>query len=269
MASSLDHARTHTQPAASSEEWMGSAHPAGDADFPAIHAEDRAAPAHRDTRSSRREWMQTLAGAVLLFAFLRGLVVQVYGIQSGSMQPTLLAGDYVIVNNTLFGAAIPFTARRLPEMRAPRGGDVVVYRPAGYVPARDHIKRIIGAPGDTVGMLNGVVYRNGARLREPYAKPADAEDMPLPKGGPYNFQWQLGAMPRSADRENYAPTRDNWGPLVVPRGHYLLLGDDRGHSIDTRHTGFVPRAEIRGKVLAVHWSSGVRGVRWSRIGNRP
>jgi signal peptidase I len=209
-----------------------------------------------------------VAGAVLLFAFLRGLVVQVYGIQSGSMQPTLLAGDYVIVNNTLFGAAIPFMARRLPEVRPPRAGDVVVYRPAGYVPVRDHIKRIIGAPGDTVGMLHGVVYRNGARLREPYAKPADAVDVPLPPRGPYDFQWQLDAMPRSADRDNYAPTRDNWGPLVVPRGHYLLLGDDRGHSIDTRHTGFVPRSEIRGKVLAVHWSSGVRGVRWSRIGNR-
>lgn len=223
----------------------------------------------RGNVAARREWVKSLVGAALLFAFLRGLVVQVYGIQSGSMQPTLLVGDYVIVNNTLFGAGLPFTSRTLPGLRAPRAGDVVVYRPAGYHPARDHIKRIIGGPGDTVQMLRGVVYRNGAHLREPYAKPADAEDMPLPPRGPHNFQWQLGAMPRSAERENYAPTRDNWGPLVVPGGHYLLLGDDRGHSIDTRHTGFVPRSEIRGKVLAVHWSSGVRGVRWSRIGNRP
>jgi signal peptidase I len=269
MASSLDHARTGGQPAAPSEEWMEVVHPAGESDLPAIHGEDRTAPAHQGRRSSWREWVQTVAGAVLLFAFLRGLVVQVYGIQSGSMQPTLLAGDYVIVNNTLFGADLPFISRTLPALRAPRAGDVVVYRPAGYDPVRDHIKRIIGGPGDTVQMLRGVVYRNGTRLREPYAKPADTEDMPLPARGPYNFQWQLGAMPRSADQENYAPTRDNWGPLVVPGGHYLLLGDDRGHSIDTRHTGFVPRSEIRGKVLSVHWSSGVRGVRWSRIGNRP
>lgn len=269
MASSLDHARTGAQSAATSDEWMERVQPAAGAGLPAIYAEDWTAPARRSTRSSRREWVQAVVGAVLLFAFLRGLLVQVYGIQSGSMQPTLLAGDYVIVNNTLFGADLPFTSRTLPALRAPRTGDVVVYRPAGYVPARDHIKRIIGTPGDTVRMLRGVVYRNGTRLREPYAKPAAAEDVPLPALGPYNFQWQLGAMPRSADRANYAPTRDSWGPLVVPGGHYLLLGDDRGHSIDTRHTGFVPRSEIRGKVLAVHWSAGVRGVRWGRIGTRP
>ena len=269
MASSLEHAPTDAQPAATSEERIEPVRPAGEASSPAIHTEDGTAPARRGRRLSRREWVKTVAGAVLLFAFLRGLVVQVYGIQSGSMQPTLLAGDYVIVNNTLFGADLPFTSRTLPALREPRAGAVVVDRPAGYDPVRDHIKRIIGGPGDTVQMLRGVVYRNGTRLRERYATPADAEDMPLPARGPYNFQWQLGAMTRSTDGESYAPTRDNWGPLVVPGGHYLMLGDDRGHSIDTRHTGFVPRSEIRGKVLAVHWSSGVRGVRWSRIGNRP
>jgi signal peptidase I len=234
-----------------------------------IGARVEAPPAGEKRRPGVGEWLRAVGWAVLLFAVLRGLVVQVYGIQSGSMQPTLMVGDYVVVNNTVFGADLPFTSRRLPALRQPRAGDVVVYRPAGYQPARDHIKRIIGAPGDTVQMVGGVVYRNGARLDEPYARHTDTPDVPLPADGPYNFQWQRAALPRAAGLAAYAPTRDGWGPLVVPEGRYLMLGDDRNGSVDSRHTGFVPRGEIRGKVLAVHWSSGPRGVRWSRIGMRP
>jgi signal peptidase I len=218
-----------------------------------------------------RDWTQAIGAAVLLFAVLRGLVVQVYGIQSGSMQPTLAAGDYVVVNNTLFGATLPFSAK-LPALREPRVGDVVVYRPAGYVPSRDFIKRIVGGPGDTVQMANGVVTRNGARVAEPFAQRSDAPNLPLPAEGPYNFQWQLDALPRTTARTAYAPSRDNWGPLLVPPAMYLMLGDDRNGSIDSRHTGFVPRGEVRGKVLAVHWSSrprpdgGLPVIQWSRIG---
>jgi len=231
---------------------------------------ETAAGAHRGWRPpSWRYWMHSVAGALLLFAFLRGLVVQVYGIRSGSMQPTLLVGDYVVASNTLFGAAIPFTSRRLPALRSPRAGDVVVYRPAGYVPARDHIKRIVGAPGDTVQMVRGRIYRNGTPLREPYTQRTDADDVPLPAEGPYNFQWQRAVLSRAVDRAAYAPTRDSWGPLVVPAGRYLMLGDYRNGSVDSRHTGFVPRNEIRGKILAVHWSQSGSAVRWSRIGNRP
>lgn len=221
------------------------------------------------------EWAGSLAGAILLFAVLRGLVVQVYGIQSGSMQPTLQGGDFVVVNHTLFGAPLPFTARTLPALREPRAGDVVVYRPAGYDPPRDQIKRIIGAPGDTVQMVGGRVYRNGRPLDEPYAERTDAEDVPLPAEGPYNFHWQREALTQAARGGEYAPTRDNWGPLVVKTGTYLMLGDQRNGSVDSRHTGFVPRSEIRGKVLLVHWSYGpggegsASGVRWNRIGTRP
>lgn len=235
-----------------------------------------AAPRRRwRSRGHVGEWAGSLAGAILLFAVLRGLVVQVYGIQSGSMQPTLQGGDFVVVNHTLFGAPLPFTARTLPALREPRVGDVVVYRPAGYDPPRDQIKRIIGAPGDTVQMVAGRVYRNGHPLDEPYVERTDAEDVPLPAEGPYNFHWQRGALTQAARGAEYAPTRDNWGPLVVTTGTYLMLGDQRNGSVDSRHTGFVPRGEIQGKVLLVHWSYGPRGegnasgVRWNRIGTRP
>lgn len=220
-------------------------------------------------RIGRGEWVRSFAAAVVLFAMLRLFVVQVYGIRSGSMSSTLQVGDYVVANNTLFGATLPFTSRRTPALREPRAGEVVVYRPAGYSPVQDHIKRIIGVPGDTVQMIRGTVHRNGRPLREPYAEAATEPDVPLAAEGPYNFQWQLDALPASVDRAAYAPTRDSWGPLIVPGGRYLMLGDDRDNSVDTRHTGFVPREEIRGKVLAVHWSMGADAVRWGRIGARP
>lgn len=237
---------------------------------PGAHVPDGA---RRTSSGARRiapaDLLRSLLAAVALFAVLRLFVVQVYGIRSGSMRDTLRVGDVVVANNTVFGAAIPFTSWRLPALRQPAHGDVVVYRPAGYSPAQDHIKRIIGVPGDTVRMIRGIVYRNGTALAEPRAQAATRPDVPLPGDGPYNFQWQLNALPADADRGSYAPTRDTWGPLIVPPGHYLMLGDDRGHSVDTRHTGFVPRGEIRAKVLAIHWSSGPDGVRWSRIGKRP
>jgi signal peptidase I len=241
--------------------------PAADSVSGKDSAESRA-PAEAE-RIAAREWVRSLAGAVVLFAVLRLFVVQVYDIRSGSMQETLQVGDYVVANNTLFGIQIPFTSRRTPALRQPRAGEVVVYRPAGYSPVQDHIKRIVGVPGDTVQMVGGRVYRNGRPLREPYARQATEADVPLPAEGPYNFRWQLDALAPRADRAGYAPTRDNWGPLVVPAGRYLMLGDDRDNSVDTRHTGFVPRGEIRGKVLAIHWSSAADGVRWNRIGKRP
>jgi signal peptidase I len=240
--------------------------------WPDATARDGAADATHLTarkRIGRGEWIRSVTWAVVLFAVLRLFVVQVYGIRSGSMSSTLQVGDYVVANNTLFGAALPFTAARTPALREPRAGEVVVYRPAGYRPVQDHIKRIIGLPGDTVQMIRGTVHRNGRPLREPYAEAATEPDVPLAAEGPYNFQWQLDALPATVDREGYAPTRDSWGPLIVPTGRYLMLGDDRDNSVDTRHTGFVPREEIRGKVLAVHWSRGVDAVRWGRIGKRP
>lgn len=208
------------------------------------------------------EWLRASVIAAALLVFLRLFVVQVYGVTTGSMEGTLRPGDYVLASNTLFGAPIPFTGLRLPALRSPRHGDVVVFRPAGYDPPANLIKRVIGEPGDTILMAGRVVYRNGRRLGEPYVDPAYTPDEPMLESGPYNFAWHRAVLPAGASPDTYRPTRDDWGPLVVPPGHYLLLGDNRDESIDSRYTGFVPRSEIRGKVLAIHYSA----AGWGRIG---
>lgn len=225
-------------------------------------------------RIGRREIVLSLLGAAVLWVLMRSFVVQVYGITTGSMAGTLLPGDYVVTSNAAFGPWIPFTRTRLPALRDPRRGEVVVYRPAGYEPVVDVIKRVIGVPGDTIQMRDRVVYRNGRRIAEPYVDSVYTPDRAMNETGPQNFAWHRTARPAGLSPDGYRPTRDNWGPLVVPRGHYLMLGDDRDESVDSRYTGFVPRSEIRGKVHLIHYSGEVRGrrsfprPRWGRIGSR-
>lgn len=221
--------------------------------------------------------MVAAAGTAGVVVALRTFVVQVYGISTPSMVPTLLPGDFVVSTTIPFGRRIPGTRWSTPRFRNPRRGEVVVYGEGpGEVPVRI-IKRVIGAPGDTVGMVAGTVIRNGNVLEEPFVSPVVRDDEPLPLDGPYGVAWHRSALPSTVAAETYRPSRDHWGPLVVPPDHYLVLGDDRDGSRDSRVTGFVHRARIRGTVLAVYFSvepgpsrfpRALRAARWARLGRR-
>ncbi|MEX2572027.1 MAG: signal peptidase I [Gemmatimonadota bacterium] len=241
----------------------------------------------RQTAASRRsdskgandvlEWIKSFAIAVLLFFVIRTFLIQAFTIPSGSMENTLRIGDYLMANNAIFGAHIPFTDLRAPAFREPVFGDVVVFRPTYNDPIIDVVKRVIGEPGDTVQMVDRVVYRNGNALEEPYLEPQYLPDESIQRFGPGGYQWHFDALPEEVDPDTYAPTRDNWGPLVVPEGEYLLLGDNRDQSLDSRYMGFVPREVIRGKALFIYYSIDpfvdrpfprfVTAVRWDRIGS--
>lgn len=217
------------------------------------------------------EWAKSLAVAVLLFLVIRTFLVQAFTIPSGSMEETLLIGDYLMANNAVFGAKIPFTNAHVPAFREPQHGDVVVFRPSYNEPVIDVVKRVIGEPGDTIQMVDRVVHRNGEPLDEPYVEQSYTPDQPLPRFGMGGFDWHLGALAEEGLREAYSPTRDSWGPLVVPEGHYLLLGDNRDESLDSRYMGFIPREVIRGKAMFIYFSkmpnAGLGSIRWSRVGD--
>lgn len=235
------------------------------------------------------DWTKSLGSALLLFLVLRTFVVQAYTIPSRSMEPTLLVGDFLMANNFLYGAHIPFTDWRLPGLRDPRVGDVVVFRPTYNTPRMDVVKRVIGVPGDTIQMIDRVVYRNGRPLREPYVDTIYAPDEPIPYNGAgvplppevdptrYGYFWHLRHLAPGVDPRSYHPTRDNWGPLVVPPGHYLLLGDNRDESLDSRYMGFIPREQIRAKAMFLYYSYDptaarpfprlLTAMRWWRIGH--
>jgi signal peptidase I len=222
------------------------------------------------------EWIKSFAIAVLLFFVIRTFLVQAFTIPSGSMENTLMIGDYLMANNAIYGAHIPLTNVRAPAFREPVFGDIVVFRPTYNEPVIDVVKRVIGEPGDTIQMVNRVVYRNGVALEEPYVEPHYLPDEPMQRFGLGGYQWHLEALPAGADQQNYAPTRDSWGPLIVPAGNFMLLGDNRDQSLDSRYMGFVPREVVRGKALFIYYSIDpfqqagfprfLRSVRWERLG---
>lgn len=222
------------------------------------------------------EWIKSFGIAVLLFFVIRTFLIQAFTIPSGSMETTLRIGDYLMANNAIFGAQIPFTNIRVPAFRDPDFGDVVVFRPTYNDPVIDVVKRVIGEPGDTIQMVERVVFRNGEQLDEPYVEPNYLPDEPIDRFGMGGYQWHLEALPEGTNQQTYNPSRDSWGPLVVPEGHYLLLGDNRDQSLDSRYMGFIPREVIRGKALFIYYSIDpfinrpfprfLTAVRWDRLG---
>lgn len=230
----------------------------------------RARPKEERKEEGLWEWVKSGVVALLLFLVIRTFLIQAFTIPSGSMEDTLLIGDYLMANNAVFGATIPFTHVRVPAFRDPEFGDVVVFRPAYNDPVIDVVKRVIGEPGDTVRMEDRVVYRNGERLEEPYIEPDFLPDEPLPAAGFANYRWHLDALTEDVDPRSYRPTRDTWGPLVVPQGNFLLLGDNRDQSLDSRFMGFIPREVIRGKAMFIYFSKapggGIDAIRWDRFG---
>jgi len=175
-----------------------------------------------------REYAESIVVAILIALFIRAFVVQAFKIPSGSMEPTLLVGDHLLVNKFIYGIKIPFVDRKLLVYKEPKRGDIVVF----IFPKdkkKDFIKRVVGAPGDTVEVRHKKIYINGKHWDDPYGVYRDAE--------------VTGMVPR-----------DNFGPVVVPPDHVLVMGDNRDRSYDSRFWGFVPFDQIKGKALILYWS---------------
>jgi signal peptidase I len=216
------------------------------------------------------EWAKSVQLAIILFLVVRAFLVEAFKIPSGSMEGTLLVGDFLLVNKLVYGAEVPFTGTHLPAVRNPALGDVVVFQwPED--PAKNFVKRLVGLPQDTLEMRDGTLWRNGTEQREPYAQRAPMGFDPASD----EFRWQRDFVAPAVDPRGYNPTRNDWGPLVVPAQHYFVLGDNRDNSLDSRYWGFVPDSLVRGSPIFVYYSyapdSGksfdwLTRVRWQRLG---
>lgn len=217
--------------------------------------------------------MRVLGMALVLFLLIRTFLIEAFQIPSASMERTLLAGDFLFVNKAVYGAQIPGTHARLPAFETPRRGDVIVFEyPKNR--ALNYVKRVIGLPGDTVEMAAGQVWVNGDVLLEPYVQRLDPQrDLSDPQ-----FGWQRPHLAtRSEDlRRRYRPTRDTWGPLIVPGAKYFVLGDNRDNSSDSRYWGFVDAEAVKGRPLVVYFSYDrqapdrlpwLTDIRWHRLGS--
>ena len=214
-------------------------------------------------------WIRSIVVALVLWFVLRTLLVGAFHITSGSMEGTLLVGDVLFVNKALYGAQIPLTNKQLPGFRRPRRFDVVVFESAEE-PGLMIVKRLIGAPGDTIEMRDNFVFVNGEAVDEPYVLRYDESSDPA---DPKMRLWQRRYL-AGKNAEHYRPTLRNWGPLVVPPDSFLAMGDNRDYSYDSRYWGFLGRDRIHGQAMVVYYSYDKNGIlplpfltaiRWRRL----
>jgi signal peptidase I len=218
-----------------------------------------------------REYFEAILLAVALALVLRTFVIQAFRIPSASMEDTLLVGDFLLANKFLYGAKVPFTDWRLPAIREPRPGDIIIFQ-YPREPGRDFVKRCVAGPGQRVEVRNKVLFVDGERAVDP----------------PRSKYTDVRVFKRGSNHGN----RDNFGPASVPPGHYFMMGDNRDNSEDSRSWGFLPYGLIKGKAFILYGSwapdpeapayTGVlsvpgmvlynlihfpRRVRWGRIGS--
>lgn len=216
------------------------------------------------------EWTKSIVIAFSLFLVIRTFLVEAFRIPTGSMEKTLLVGDFLLVNKAVYGAQLPLSKKHLPAFTQPRRGDVVVFIPP-HEPDKNYVKRLIGMPGDTLEMRNKVLFLNGQPQTEPYVQHTDPNnDVYAP-----NMYWQCDHRPAKLKDDDCRPTRDTWGPVVVSPGHFMMLGDNRDDSEDSRYWGFVDRSAVKGKPLFIYYSFDsstlrpfpwITQIRWGRIG---
>src|SRR5438309_7334607 len=220
-----------------------------------------AAPEHKGHREPKDLFgIQAFFTVVIFSVYVITFIVQAFQIPSGSMENTLLVGDFLLVDK-LHYAGLPGSAHVLPYGKIERGDIVVFYFPVD--PSQFLVKRVIGMPGDHIRLRDKIVYVNGTPLQENYA----VHKQWMPDGYRDNFPNQRGYS-RDIDRHwryelsNYV----NDGDLVVPADHYFVMGDNRDNSLDSRYWGFVPRANIVGRPLVIYLS--VRGSEPRRSGDK-
>ncbi|MDD5595867.1 MAG: signal peptidase I [Candidatus Omnitrophica bacterium] len=177
-------------------------------------------------KSVLREWVESIVVAFVLAMIIRAFIIQAFKIPTGSMRPTLLEGDIILVNKFIYGARVPFMDWRLPALRQPKRGDVVVFiYPEN--PKKDFIKRLVATGGETVEIKSGTIYVNDKPLLEP----------------------EFG--------KRYYYNRGEYGQenkkIVVPADGLFVLGDNSASSQDSRYWGYVPLKNLLGKAIIVYW----------------
>ncbi|HRP08105.1 MAG TPA: signal peptidase I [Gemmatimonadales bacterium] len=218
------------------------------------------------------DWVKSIAIALAVWLVVRTFVVEAFRIPSGSMQQTLQIGDFLFVNKFLYGAEVPLIHKRLPAVREPERGEIIVFDSVDD-PDMKVVKRLIGIPGDTLEMRGGLLYRNGELVEEPYTTPIDLRRTEDPMTRDRMRAWQVkhfaGPVPAG-----YRPDIHDWGPIVVPGDSLFVMGDNRDGSYDGRYWGFLPRINLRGTPVLVYYSFDAESiqrmaflteVRWDRL----
>jgi signal peptidase I len=212
------------------------------------------------------EYAKSFFPVVLVVLLLRSFLVEPFRIPSGSMMPTLLIGDFILVNKFTYGVRLPVLNTKILENGAPERGDIVVFR-FPKDPTVDYIKRVIGLPGDRIGYYRKQIYVNGNPMKQTamglYAGGSQGAGME----GESLFNEELGPVQHDILMRAGEPSARE-GEFIVPAGHYFVMGDNRDNSNDSRFWGAVPEANLVGRAFFIwmSWDSGKPGIAFNRIG---
>ncbi|MBI3449217.1 MAG: signal peptidase I [Acidobacteria bacterium] len=202
-----------------------------------------------------RDYFETIVICVIFVVGARAFVFQQSKIPTGSMIPTLLIGDYIVVNKFIYAPRATSIEKTLLPVRDVQRGDIIVFK-YPEEPEKDYIKRIIGLPGEVLEIRDKTVFIDGRPLDEPYKVHETAlsqDEWNRVKEGDSPGRSAAGAPPRGFQRFR-TDEHFNFGPFMVPEGSYFAMGDNRDNSKDSRSWGAVPRDNIKGRAFVIFWS---------------
>ena len=208
----------------------------------------RLGPVKMQKKKFVKDYLEPIIVAVLIALFIRAFVVQAFKIPSSSMEPTLLVGDYLLVNKFIYGLRIPYMDTKFFPLKKPQRGDVIVFI-FPLDPSKDFIKRVIGTEGEKVQIIQNKIYINDRLIDDPWG------------------HFVTDDLPRS-----YLQRMEDFGPVVVPKNSLFVMGDNRDNSEDSRFWGFLNINAVLGKAFIIYfsWNGNAENlsnmVRWSRIG---
>tara|TARA_B100001250_G_C19777712_1_gene780377 strand:+ start:86 stop:847 length:762 start_codon:yes stop_codon:yes gene_type:complete len=202
---------------------------------------------------------------LIIVLFLRSFIAEPFRIPSGSMIPTLLIGDYILVNKYKYGIRMPITKSKVFKISSPSKGDVVVFRYPGNEKI-NFIKRVIGVPGDIVRYedkniyVNNIIYKKSIKKNHEYLREFQRPEIEL-------YSENNNDKVYNVLNDNMSPSTN--GSYVVPKGKYFVMGDNRDHSSDSRYWGFVPEENLVGKAFMIWMSfnSNTYSFKYKRIGH--
>lgn len=231
----------------------------------------------RKAKGFVRDWLETILSVFIMVVVIRVTVVEAFRIPTGSMEDTLLVGDFLLVNKFIYGirtpdwVGVPFTGigffiphTRLPGFTKPKSGNIIVFR-YPLDPRKNYIKRCVAVGGQTLEIRDKVVYVDGKKFPDPPEMKIDSLHI-YPDG-----LIEPGIF-------DAAGNRDNFGPITVPEGHLFMMGDNRDRSADSRYWGFLSMEDVVGKASIIYfsWDKTIpfyrinkvyKKIRWLRIGD--
>ena len=218
------------------------------------------------------QWSIELFPVLLLVFIFRGFIFEPFRVPSNSMMPTLLTGDFIVVNKFDYGFRLPITNTKLVEFSKPNRGDVIVFRYPNYeknpgYSGVDFIKRIVAIPGDLISYSDDQLVINDKAIEIKNIGPYIGVDSGKSMNNYKLAQEFISALPHEI---LINPNRRSKGipEITIPEGHYFVMGDNRSHSSDSRFWGFVPEEYIIGRAIGIwmHWDWNYNTMQFSRIG---